>query len=369
MIKKVSLALVALGLSASAYAGHPAEDVMLPPTVNVTIPQQQGSWNIGVEALYWQVANGDFHYANTFSETTATNGNASLTHSRFRTHAVDTDHDWGVRGDITYHFPGNGRDVQLIYTHFHDNESDSKYLIEGSDLNALDLDVFSPLDAGAPTNPLTDTWDFARGRSDNDYDSIDLVFGQKMDFGQKVTLRAFGGLKYADIDTSDKARFTAEAIDTAPDPDVLWTARAESRIASDFEGLGPRAGMDATVRLGGSFAIMGTVGASLLVGDRDQKWDNYVTVTNENDGSSTTQSNTYRISENTIVVPEMDARIGLNYTHAFSPDTSLGLEVGFEVTNYWNAKENSFVGYFDSMSHDNDFALHGPYFRVELNLA
>ncbi len=369
MIKKVSLALAALGLSASAYAGHPAEDVMLPPTVNVTIPQQQGSWNVGVEALYWQVANGDFHYGVTSSTTTATNGNADLTHNSLRTHSVDTEHNWGVRGDITYHFPGNGRDVQLIYTHLHDNESDSKNLIDGTDLNAIDFDIDNPQDANPPTNPLTNTWDTARGRSDNDYDSIDLVFGQKMDFGQKVTLRAFGGLKYADIDMSDKANFTAEATDFASDPDVVWTARAESRIASDFEGLGPRAGMDATVRLGGNFAVMGTIAGSLLVGDRDQKWDNFVTVVNTSDDSSDTVSNSARLSENTIVVPEMDARIGLNYTHAFSPDTSLGLEIGYEVTNYWNAKDNSFVSFTDTMSHDNDFALHGPYLRVELNLA
>ena len=359
-MKKLSLALIALGLSAPAFAGHPGS--ALPPTVNVTIPQQQGSWSIGVEALYWNVHNGDYQYGITsLSDSTVTPDLTLTTHDN-KTHVVNPDNDWGGRIDVAYLLAGNGRDVMLSWTHLDHDDSSRTMRLTGSTLNPTDLDMLFPI----TQTEFPNGWDELRGSTDNDYDAVDLVFGQKMDFGQKVTLRAFGGLRYADIDITDKTRGFATTVNS-----VINTLEAvgESRLKTDFSGVGPRAGMDAQVRLSENFSITGTIAGSLVVGDRDKKLDVMNSTANVSLGTVTTETWAYRLSDNTRVVPEMDARIGINFTHSFSPDTAFGVELGYEVTNYFDVKENSLTGFVDTMSHDNDFGMQGPYLRAQLDVA
>lgn len=360
IIKQVSLALVALGLSASAYAAHPVDEMLpaAPPVVCVTIPQQIGSWAIGVEALYQATANGDFNYATTAGSVTTVAPTVILTEIDTKTHAVKPNSGWGWEVDVAYLFPGNGNDVELSWKHL--NTSESKRIFQNGNF-VFGPSVFTPVVFG-----FDGGWDEAQGKTTNDYNHVDLVFGQKMDFAQKVTLRAFGGLRYASIDQKDRGNYFAFEDDGAGGVD---TVDLFTRAKSDFQGIGPRAGMDAKVRLGGNFSLVGTFGGSLLVGQRDQKanfdlvlFDDSLNVLTEVDINS-------KIRNETRVVPELDARLGLNFAWAFNPDAALEVELGYEAINYFDVKNTSAVSYVDTISHDNDFGIYGPYLRLQLNLA
>jgi len=395
MIKKISLALGLLGLSASAaYAGHVEELLpVAPPTVCVTIPQQAGSWVFGGELLYWAAANGDLHYGSTLaSELESTTAPVNTIDFR-RTHVVEPDYDIGYHIDVGYNFEGDGRYVQLGWTHLDANEASSRLrdgveflsgpavmnlirpvetVVGGTGNNPLDMPVpFLPYGLNATTGPNFDGhegWDSIRGSSSNDYDAIDFVFGQRFDFNQKVTLAAFGGLRYADIENRDtvNARVRDEAATTG-----VSAAAGRVHMESDYWGIGPRAGFNAQVRLGGGASIVGTFAGSLLVGEADQKQNIDVTYflfgsTNQVDSE---EHNRLKIADQTRVVPELDARIGVNYTFAWNTSSAFGIELGYHVENYFDVKDNSQFSYYDTMSHNNDFALYGPYLRLQAEIA
>lgn len=372
MIKQVSLALAALGLSMSAYAAYPSDEVMpvAPPMVNVTIPQQIGSWTIGLEALYEESNNSAFHYAASQITTTV----AAITTVNRHTYATDMDPDWGGHIDIGYNFAGDGRYVKLGYTHLTTNDSEDTHRDSGSILNGIGFGAASS--GVTPTvvtavNPTSSTnfpngWDSAEGKVEYEYDAVDLVFGQRFDFGQKVTLDAFGGLRYASLELEDSAEYRV-----APPAGSAITVSEQAflEMESEFHGIGPRAGMNAQVRLGSGFSIVGTFAGSLLVGEFEEhahRRQDVITIANNNTVTNITNDH---ITDETRVVPELDARIGVNYTASFTPDTAVGIELGYEVVNYFDVNGNSQISYADTAGHKNDFAMQGPYLRLQVDVA
>ncbi len=354
MIKKISVGLLALaGVSGSAFAGH-VEDVTLPAApaaINVTAPVQQGSWSFGLEALYQQTDNSDFQYAIVEGGTDANEVN--------RTKTVDPDHHWGGHADVTYNFAGNGRFVTLGYTHLDTDDSNSTAVAAGNNQGPTRSFIRDPLNLGVLLPSVDGNWDTARGKQDDDYDAVDLVFGQRIDVGQRVQLKPYGGLRYADIDQRDRVTYTSLEADNTTDT-------ATGRLKSEFEGIGPRFGVDASVKLGMGFAVTGRIAGSLLVGDLDEKASSsFVDGSNADNNTS----EVHKIDSKHRVVPEADARLGLNYTHAFNNDTALGVELGYEVVNYFDVTSASATAYEDTSGLESDFGMRGPYLRVQLDVA
>lgn len=180
MKTRISAALVAIGLSATAQtalAGYPSEQAPMPMSNDVQLkaPFQEGSWFFGIEGLYMEMSNNTLQYGSLDSY--STNGNVATdidtTSSRL---LADQDYDWGVRGDITYNFAGsNGRDVSLSYTHL-DISSSSGSAIDFADFDVTDSNA---ADTSAITTPLGGNYNSADVVSDDNYDAVDLVFGQK----------------------------------------------------------------------------------------------------------------------------------------------------------------------------------------------
>lgn len=350
-------ALVIFIFSSGIYAGHPDVDVVLPPQVPVTIPLQGGSWSVAADALYFRPASGDFHYAYLASSSTL----LQETKDHFIIRTRDREYDWGGKLDVSYLFPGKGADINVTWTHYH--HDDPSFRREDAFLFSMSGDILEPSFINGNNN-FPGGWDTARPKSANQYDSVDLVWGQKMTFGQKVMLRAFGGLRYADISTTDTVKFSA----TAGDNDQFF-AVGTFRLKSEVKAFGPRAGMDAQVRLGCHTSIRSRVAGALLAGNFDQKRYTSSAYFDQVLQTSDAEVIRYGLNDSTNVIPEMDARIGFHYSHPLSPSAAVGFEVGYEATHYWGAKNNSIVSYTDSVSHYNDFALHGPYLRVQLDVA
>lgn len=399
MIKRVSLALVALGLSASAYAAHPVEEMLpaAPPTVAVTIPQQTGSWSVGVEALYQALGTNDFNFA--------TSGDASLVgnegqtgdlyythiegHMSAKSHDVKPNYDWGWQVDVAYLFPGNGNDVELSWKHIDSSETrhinNNGGVLVGPGMFVPESLVETSGDIFNGGLWVDGGWDHASGKERNDYDHVDLVFGQKMDFGQKVTLKPFGGLRYASIETKNTGHYhgMVEQIIDAEDSSIVLDHEVHGMYhsKSEYQGVGPRAGLDAKVRIGAGFSITGTVGGSLLIGQQDNKIhaklahsmqayndDNNGNITQVLDGKADMNVHAKNDS-NSRVVPELDTRIGLNYGWAFNPDAALEVELGYEAINYFNLRQNGMQSFVDSNSNSTNFSVRGPYLRAQLDLA
>lgn len=358
MIKKVSLAIATLGLSASAYAAHIAEPMLpaAPPTVNVTIPQQVGSWSIAVEALYGQVTNGNFNYASVNDpaiDVDLANDFIGIDYAS-KIKSVKPDYNWGWKLDLMYNFEGNGRDAQLTWTHYNHHTSSS----------TTDADGTYMLGTGFAILPA---WDVAEGHTKADYDAVDLMFGQKMDFADKVMVRLSGGMRYVDLRNKDHGEyFLGDFIDGDDDTFV----EEEISYKSQFQGLGPRAAVNTRVALGGGFSVVGSMGTSLLIGSQKASLNDQIDILVEDTLLIDIDAGAKKTTS-TRIVPELDMRLGVNYTYAFNPDTALGVELGWEAVNYFNVKDTSLMGYLDTVSgaEETDFGLQGPYLRLQLDIA
>ena len=337
MKTKISLILLGLGLaSAAAYAGT-VDTTPMPVSndINVTAPDQSGMWSFGGTAVLLQPVNGNFAYlpdarpAGTFPPT-------SVKYS-----TVDPSYKWWFGADVTYAFPGNGRDVTLAYEGLHGSTSDSS----------------STSTLFGNGNDLVD----ASAKTDTRYDAADLTFGQKLDVGSRVRLHPFAGLRYAYIDVKNTAGYVLSDTATAP---ATVLGSLDGKQEGKFSGIGPRFGSDAQVNLGQGFSVRARLGLSALIGSSDPTL-NFTGIDNRTDPATA-----YPVSINqdssTRVVPEMDGRLGLNYTYDFNSGMALGVEGGWEAINYFNAvaQEN-----LDGSINRSNFALQGPYARLQLDVA
>lgn len=242
----------------------------------------------------------------------------------------------------------------------HSNQADPLYRKNGSILS-------DPLESTILPSLFPEGLDFIQAKYDNDLDSINLTFDQKMKFSQeKVILRAFGSIRYANINSEISANANALGEITVNEPVELV---GNAKLKSDYDGIGPQAGVDAIVKLGNRFSLFGTVAASLLTGSLDQNLQFAFTSTVLSSGTTDTQLNKSNLANEISVIPELDSRIGLDYTHSFSTNTSTNISIGYEVTNYFGPVNNSERSYFDSMSHYNNFANFGPFARLKIMLS
>ncbi|MHA7840387.1 MAG: Lpg1974 family pore-forming outer membrane protein [Gammaproteobacteria bacterium] len=360
MKKQVTLGLIALGLtSGSALAGYPALDVPMPtvvPPVLVTVPEQFGSWSLGLEALYWQPTNSDLQYALPHKLDDDTN--------LFDTKEAKNHYGLGFRLDSTYHLPVQGKDMEVSWVHFNKDqtsESSTAYRTGSGSTNAAEI----PWDRLTPNifpvgHSTLEQFDSIHAKSQYDYDQIDLLFGQKMQVGNRVTLRPFAGARWSDIESKN----TVTAIyneTTTSGMSQHW------RFNTEFEGVGPRLGMDGDVDLGYGFGVSVRAGMSLLVGQQSSR---YAVAQQESDGNDQDITTLDHSNSDSIhIIPETDIKMGINYTHMFDQTWSAAIEVGYEVTNYFNALDKSIFGKFDSVNSSNNFAWNGPYARIQVDIA
>ena len=223
---------------------------------------------------------------------------------------------------------------------------------------------------------------YAEGETDTRYDAGDLVFGQKLDVGQRIRLHPFVGVRYAHIDLTDTGLYTGGR-------DGNDSQSENAKIENTFNGIGPRLGTDAQINLGQGFSIRGRLGLSALIGSHSL--DSVVTDTDYTASGAVDHNQTGTLTfadySETRVIPEIDGRLGVNYTYTFNSNTALGFELGWQATNYFNvvstnpslgdigaadtsgSNPNSHAGPGTIYDTNMDFGLQGPYARVQFDLA
>ena len=116
-----------------------------------------------------------------------------------------------------------------------------------------------------------------------------------------------------------------------------------------------------------AFSVTGGIAGSLLAGNLHHNNRAIIIYIDNAFNFTDTDITHYRNDNNPLaVVPELDAHLGLIYRYPFSPGTTLGLELGYEVTNYFGAVNSSLQSFASTQPIRNDFALQGPYLRAEL---
>lgn len=186
------------------------------------------------------------------------------------------------------------------------------------------------------------------------WDAVNLVVGQRYVLNPRNTLRLFVGLDVSDIQVTFMNY-----------PQLLPTS-TPIFITSDkitYTGIGPRVGGDYSYDT--CFGIRTYVkgAGSLLVGTAKQSVTGY----RDLGGFNLYSTGNYHQTNNNVVIPELEARLGLNYAWQL-PQSTLGFDVGYMFATYIGAIVSQvgagIVSSSISTSSSTNFNLNGPYIDV-----
>lgn len=246
---------------------------------SVTVPCESTAWEFGGHALYLQPV-----HSGPFAYLGAVGGIFN---------DIDAGWDWGFALEAAYHY-NTGNDIKVNWSHVN--------FVADHFVTAADLRHYET------------TWN-----------EVNVELGQRVDFSPTNTLRFHGGIQYAHINSSINRG-------------LLTTG-----FNSDFNGFGPRAGLDMNYGLGNGFGVYAKGATALLVGTSSFA---DLMIANTLSGSRT------------LVVPEFEAKLGANYTYTLAQG-DLTLDAGYMWFDYLNVHHNTATT--AGIVHDGSFAASGPY--------
>jgi len=335
-MKRLSLALVALGLSAPAFADS-----------TVLVPSQHGGFKVGIDALYLRPTNSDLNYATSISFPT------NFSQGFERNATVDPSYDWGFYAQVGYLFPCTGNDLTLAYTYLRSDETDSVVGVSGPSGVPAAISVL-PIGQVFGT-----TFGAAAGKAKFDLNVVDLEGGQRFTTGA-YDMRMFAGLRYANID---------HQLQSFGAPFSTGSTFGAQEFKSQFRGLGPRIGVDGRYCLNSGFGVDANLSTALLIGHVDGCYNAALTT-----GTSSVTVTNFAAkngSENRVV-PVLEGKLGVDYTYIMDCrcKSALTFEAGYQATNYFNADDHARVVNTDGTSfayqnNTSDVAFDGIYFGVK----
>lgn len=352
-MKKVtfSLAVLLSGFVVNSYAAIPFNHSNL----NVSIPVFNGGLTFGLAGLYLKPTTSELDYAVTYPAIDNTDNG--------RYQSVNADFDWGYKASIGYIFPCTGNDVRLSYSYFNNTTKDN---LKSNHFNA----ALTPFEVSSGSDGILALETSANAKTKFKYQVADLETGQHIDLGCHAHVRAFAGLRYANLDSHLDANYFVlvnNLVNQNQGHMDVFTAQN-----SRFQGIGPRLGMDVNYDIGNGFGIAGEVGSALLVGDIHSNFSQRdITVTST---STIEDVFSYKIPKENRVVPNLDAKLGINYSYQFCNPTrsKLTVEAGYLVDQYFNSMDRlTSLGAASPelrTRHTIDTSFSGPYIGVQVNL-
>jgi hypothetical protein len=198
---------------------------------------------------------------------------------------VDSNYGFGNDLQIGYLFANTGNDLTVHYNMSSQDNSDS-----------------SKDDKGF----------FVKGNQTSDLDIVDLEGGQRF-CASSLDMRVFGGLRYMKLAHGFKVNsdFGAQSFDTK------------------FSGVGPRFGTDARYNLGCGLGLDAHLNTALLIGKVNNGYED--------------KDVSIRSSEISRVVPQVEGKLGFDYTSAFCNKSALVFEIGYQTSNHFNVIDASMI--------------------------
>jgi hypothetical protein len=250
----------------------------------VTVPCEGTAWEIGGYALYLQAAQ-----TGPFAYLGLTNGAYNKVNSGW---------DWSFALEATYHY-ATGSDISINWDHVTFN---ADHLVSSLD----------------------------NRHYESEWNAVDVELGQTVDLSATNKIRLHSGIQYARVNAS------------------INRGLEYTGYNSDFNGFGPRVGLDMNYGLAKGFGVYLKGATALLAGT--SSFADLVTV-----GTLS--------GSRTVVVPEFEAKLGANYVYAMA-QSDLIFDAGYMWFDYLNVHHNTATT--AGVVHDGSFAASGPYVGLKL---
>ncbi len=346
-VLKISSAIVGLTTSLATYAATPTDAAPF----QVAVPYLQSGLQLMLEGLYLKPTNNNVDYATIGSISSSSSDTGTVSGSN---RVIQPNYNFGFRVGLGYVFPSSGNDAQLNWTHFYKNSDDSATAGSNQFISALPTsDVFGNGNING-TQITASTSANMKFRLDN----IDLDTGQYLDIGTRLQTRLFAGLRLTHLKNNITDNYSGIPLL------VPTTFATESNTYnSKFNGIGPRFGVDTSYHVTHCFGVAAHAAVALLVGKIDSD-SSFVNTAANADGATTTTSSTITDSSHQIV-PNLDGKLGVNYSYLFRNTTAINAELGYQVSYYKDAVnwlQPSGGTEFDSAAFD------GPYLSLNIKL-
>jgi hypothetical protein len=295
---------------------------------NVTVPCEATGWDVGISALYIQpifTANWGYH---SFNFPVVTPATGTLIGYDTNYNNFNQNWNWGFKLEGSYHF-NTGNDINVNWYYL----SSRNDFVLGNSARVL-------VNTSIPIGTTVSTSDSLLRRNVR-WNAVNFELGQHVDFSPSKIMRFHGGLQYAQIRTG----FAHELSVTVTTPIVevgtfTRTFNLPQVQTSEFNGLGPRAGIDMHYLFGNGVSIYAKPAVAVLAGS--SRFNNAESVIDQTlfITGLTGSVATFPASGNKrAIVPEFDARLGIDYTYA-CPQGNLTLDLGWLWFNYFNAQHN-----------------------------
>lgn len=316
MFKKATLAV--LGLVASVATAGGMGPVCTPG--NVTVPCVTRLWDFSAQALYLRSIFG--------SE------KASQLETFPLGKEIKNDWNWGYFLEGSYHF-NTGNDISINWMHYSTSTDPTEF-----------FGILTIPAVGVPPIPVP--FEFVNR---NRIDQVNVVLGQYVDFSMRKKMRFYGGLQYANIESTSKNYYITELIPR------LRTNPFSKFDNTDFKGIGPVAGIDYAFYLTESFSLTANGSGSLLIG------------TNRYHAGFVAAPFNAIVEEVFFrkkgVVPSLEAKLGVNYALG-TPIGIANIQAGYQVVNYIHVLEAQPLPNLAGPVRSVDYGLFGPYFGLKL---
>lgn len=349
----------------------------------VNVPTLCGGPTFGITALHWETSTPHYDYILTYPADDL--GLTFLGEGKY--HSVSPDSRWNYKVNVGYIFPCSGNDITFSFLGYH------QHTIDDVSVDALTTVMLPTLSDEWPTFstvtidnpflagsfslfvpgvniddlsiPLPVLPNLARAKANINHHVADLDFGQYINVGSNTRIKYYAGIRYANLENKLNAIYNFSGIDTTdvflpglvPETGILVNLAADFtetiKQASDFEGIGPKLGVDFNHSLCWGFGLVSSLSVSILAGRIDTHLNEDFThlttaIVVDSDipeialgsifSTFTENHENFKFPNQTRIVPNIDAKVGLDYSYQWCncERTKLTIEAGYMVSHYFN---------------------------------
>ena len=151
---------------------------------------------------------------------------------------------------------------------------------------------------------------------------------------------------------------------------TIFTPTFSNFQRDEFNGVGPRIGFDTRIDFDNGFGFVARAAGSFTIGDREYEFTDVRSNANlffvPNFQNAT---NFLKKTDEHVIVPEFDYRVGFAYDYEWNPGTGIGVEIGWQAMQYFELLDRSDQRFVAAGASYSDWGIQGPYIRFEAAIA